>query len=135
MPQTLWCDLCTTFNRSRTNSHGEHHKRMGTRQSTSIFTLVGPGHKHFHFNTAESERLKMFIAIIGTRYSGKTTVKDYLVSKGFKSVSLTDEGIDKVCTLSLPIRLLCNGRAVVCQTSSETTASQTSVVRWNTTSG
>jgi adenylate kinase family enzyme len=31
----------------------------------------------------------MFIAIVGTRGSGKSTVQDYLVAKGFTSVRLT----------------------------------------------
>ena len=38
----------------------------------------------------------MFIAIIGTPYSGKTTVKNYLISKGFKSLSLADKGVHQV---------------------------------------
>lgn len=50
----------------------------------------------------------MFIAIIGTPSSGKSTVESYLISKGFKSVSLTDKGIHEVriCLLSgfLPMK-------------------------------
>ncbi|EGO31019.1 hypothetical protein SERLADRAFT_455546, partial [Serpula lacrymans var. lacrymans S7.9] len=30
----------------------------------------------------------MFIAIVGTRYAGKSTIEDYFVSKGFTPVSL-----------------------------------------------
>ena len=56
--------------------------------------------------TTSSERPQMFIAIIGTRCSGKTCVKDYLMSKGFKWVSLTDEGIYEVCKSSPPHQLL-----------------------------
>lgn len=43
----------------------------------------------------------MFIAIIGTRCSGKASVENYLTSKGFKPVSLTGQGIDKVWMLPL----------------------------------
>src|SRR6202453_5347369 len=31
VPQTLWCNFCTTFKKSRACSHAEHHIRMGTR--------------------------------------------------------------------------------------------------------
>jgi dephospho-CoA kinase len=38
----------------------------------------------------------MFIAIIGTPCSGKTTVKSYLISKGFKLLTLADKGVHQV---------------------------------------
>jgi hypothetical protein len=45
----LWCDLCTTFNRSRTNSHREHHKWMGTRQGTHSADKIGAIETQPHF--------------------------------------------------------------------------------------
>ena len=38
----------------------------------------------------------MFIAIVGTRGAGKSTVEDYLVSKGFTSVHLAREDLVEV---------------------------------------
>ena len=35
----------------------------------------------------------MFIAIIGSRFSGKSTVEDYLIAKGFTSVHLRDKDV------------------------------------------
>jgi hypothetical protein len=80
---------------------------------TSTFT--------FKFDVFKIAELHMFIAIIGTRCSGKTTVKDYLVSKGFTVVSLADKGIDKVRAFSLPAGLFYNVLAVVCQRSQQAT--------------
>lgn len=72
----------------------------------------------------------MFIAIVGTRCSGKNTVKDYLVSKGFEWVALTDQGIDKVlCQVSFPSSsLLYDSGVVVYETSQGGTTLQTRVV-------
>ncbi|KAN0100336.1 Cytidine deaminase-like protein [Tylopilus felleus] len=40
----------------------------------------------------------MFIAIVGTRGAGKSTVEDYLVSKGFTSVHLAREDLVEIAT-------------------------------------
>lgn len=38
----------------------------------------------------------MFIAIVGTRLAGKSTIEDYLVSKGFTSVHLAQTDLVEV---------------------------------------
>jgi predicted ATPase len=45
----------------------------------------------------------MFIAIVGTRGAGKSTVEDYLVSKGFTSVCLARKDLVEVS----PAHVLC----------------------------
>jgi len=46
----------------------------------------------------------MFIAIVGTRGAGKSTVEDYLISKGFISVRLAQMDLVEVrpAHLSIP---------------------------------
>lgn len=36
----------------------------------------------------------MFIAIVGSRFSGKSTVEDYLIAKGFTSVKLPNKDVE-----------------------------------------
>jgi dCMP deaminase len=36
----------------------------------------------------------MFIAIIGLRFSGKSTVENYLIAKGFTSVQLCNKDVE-----------------------------------------
>lgn len=44
----------------------------------------------------------MFVAIVGTRYAGKSTIRDYLVSRGFTSISL-DPAADESTTPTGPV--------------------------------
>ncbi|KAG1783536.1 dCMP deaminase [Suillus placidus] len=44
----------------------------------------------------------MFIAIIGLRFSGKSTVKNYLIAKGFTSVHLGDKDVEITASVENP---------------------------------
>lgn len=60
---------------------------------TETHSLSGP----FSTHLAELTVLHMFIAIVGTRFAGKSAVHEYLVSQGFVSLHLCEGANPEVC--------------------------------------
>ena len=62
--------------------------------NVTLTFLLARVFKFIHYTFYRSYPALMFIAIIGSRFSGKSTVQDYLIAKGFAPVQLCNKNVE-----------------------------------------